>query len=312
MKPNNVVEFTPRNRLLEKVCRYIDCVELFLEERDIACNLLLKALKYSDIELKQKVILFLGAFEKEKAARPLYHLLSDPNEHDEIRHVASIQLSVMFPFLKNPQPLVDNLLEDLKSSDSQLRMNAAFALGWEGNLQAVVPLINLLYDPDVQVQESAVNALSNLRDDRIFNLLVDRLENCALDQKRCILFNLWRFFSKQKEAASVYLKYLEDENPELRYDALVLLGGVEEPENYLNSLHGCLHDPDYRLKILALERLFEVETAQLVEFREDMEMLICDPETDVKKTASKLMKRLKRDGASMSCPDFCNNGFGKK
>ncbi|MBW1675974.1 MAG: HEAT repeat domain-containing protein [Deltaproteobacteria bacterium] len=46
-------------------------------------------------------------------------------------------------------------------------MHAAFVLGWEGNARAAIPLIELLYDSDIRVQQTVVNALSNLRDDRI-------------------------------------------------------------------------------------------------------------------------------------------------
>lgn len=63
-------------------------------------------------------------------------------------------------------------------------------MGWEGNTQAAIPLIELLYDSDIRVQQTAVNALSNLRDDRILSLMLERLEHGPLEQKRCILFNL--------------------------------------------------------------------------------------------------------------------------
>ncbi|GAG53904.1 unnamed protein product, partial [marine sediment metagenome] len=130
---------------------YIDSVELFLEERDKAVPLLLKALKHADRKLRRKIIFFLGSFAKQEVAWPLYRMMVDPHESEESRREASIQLSVIFPFLKDPQPIIDRLLEDLKNADPELRLNAAFALGWEGNNQVVIPLIELLYDPDINV-----------------------------------------------------------------------------------------------------------------------------------------------------------------
>ena len=62
----------------------------------------------------------------------------------------------------------------------------------------------------------------------LFSLMLERLEHGPFKQKRCILLNLWRFYSKQKEVISVYLKYLDHEDVDLRFDALVLLGSVTE------------------------------------------------------------------------------------
>jgi hypothetical protein len=72
-------------------------------------------------------------------------------------------------------------------------------LGWEGNTQVVIPLIELLYDPDINVQQTAVSALSNLRNDRITGLMLERLEHGPLEQKRSIFFNLWRFYPNVAE-----------------------------------------------------------------------------------------------------------------
>jgi len=111
----------------------------------------------------------------------------DPNESEDSHHDASIQLSVICSVLEDPQPLIDRILEDVKNQDPLVRLNAAFALGWEGNAQAAISLIELFYDPDERVQQSAVNALSNLRDDQILSLMLERLEHGALEQKRTIL-----------------------------------------------------------------------------------------------------------------------------
>ncbi|MDD2389539.1 MAG: HEAT repeat domain-containing protein [Desulfobacterales bacterium] len=296
MKADNVIPFSPRKRLCEKAEAYMDSIELFHDEKEKAVDILLKVMTFAESDLKQKIVLFLGVFAKEKSVWSFYRMLTDSKEDDEIRHVTSIQLSVMFPYLKNPQPLIDRLIEDLKNEDSMLRMHAAFALGWEGNSQAAISLIELLYDPDVEVQESAVNALSNLRDDRIFNLLVDRLENASREQKQSILFNLWRFYSKQKEVISVYLRYLDHDEADLRYDALLLLGGIAAPISYLESLHKCIDDNDVRVRLLALERLFEIDNEHLEIFRNEIKGLLCDVDSAVKRAASRLLGRLEGSG----------------
>jgi HEAT repeat protein len=292
MKNSNVIDFKPKERLLEKAGSYIESIELFLEEQDEAVPLLLKALEHADHELKHEIILLLGSFAKQEMVWPLYQMITDPDEDEELRRDASIQLSVISPFLKEPQPLIDRLLEDIKSPDPELRLHAAFALGWEGNLQATIPLIELLYDSDIRVQQTAVNALSNLRDDRILSLMLERLEHGPLEQKRCILFNLWRFYSKRDEVVSVYLKYLNHEDADLRFDALVLLATMTEAVEHIATYRKCLKDKDPRIRALALKELHEVNTKDLLELRDEFRDMLSDHDMEVKKAAMKILKKL--------------------
>jgi HEAT repeat protein len=179
----------------------------------------------------------------------------------------------------------------MESPDAELRLHATFAVGWEGNFQAAIPLIERLYDSDIRVQQTAVNALCNLRDDRILNLLLERLEKGPLEQKRCILFNLWRFYSKQEEVTSIYLKYLEHEDPDLRFDALVCLRPVTEVREHLEVYRKCLKDKDHRIRELALKRLAEEGGGSLSELREEIEASINDSDMKVKREALKILKR---------------------
>jgi HEAT repeat protein len=170
-------------------------------------------------------------------------------------------------------------------------MHAAFALGWEGNTQAALPLIELLYDLDVEVQQTAVNALSNLRDDRVFSLMLERLEHGPLEQKRTILFNLWRFYSKHDEAVSVYLKYLDNEDAELRFDALVLLGSITETVDQLNVYRKCLSDSDSRIRALAVRQLDDLSRRDLLELKQEIEGMLSDPDMDVKRAVLEISKK---------------------
>jgi HEAT repeat protein len=287
-----VIDFESKERLFKKVESYISSIELFLEEQDKAVPLLLKALKYADQELKHEIILLLGSWAKQEVAWPLYEILADTKETKDIRNSASIELSVIFPFLKEPQPLLDRLLEDLKSPDAKLRIHAAFALGWEGNTQAAIPLIELLYDSDIRVQQTAVNALSNMRDDRIFSLMLERLEHGPFEQKRCILLNLWRFYSKHKEVISVYLTYLNHENADLRFNALVLLGSITEAKDYVSVYRRCLRDKDTRIRALALRELNEANKEDLLGFKDEIEEMLSEPDMKVKQAAINILKRL--------------------
>jgi HEAT repeat protein len=292
MDNKKVIDFYSKERLFEKVYSYIESVELFLEDRERAVPFLLKSLKLVNYKLKQEILLLLCSFAKQEVAEPLYQMITDVNEDAEVRHFASIQLSIIFPFLQKTQSLIEHLLEDLKSPDPKMRMHAAFALGWQGNSQAAIPLIELLYDPDIEVQQTAVNALSNLRDDRVLSLMLERLEHGPLEQKRCILYNLWRFYSRQKEVIPVYLKYLEHKDPGLRLDALVLLGLITKAKDHIPMYRKCLRDSDPYVRALALKRLGELSREGLLELREEIRPMLSDPHMKVKQAALKILKRI--------------------
>ena len=294
MKQNRVIEFEPKVRILDKARKYVHSIELFLEESDQAIPLLLKALKYADQDLKREVMFVLGSFAKEKALWPLYEMMTDAAEDEDVRRDASIQLSVIGELLKDPQPLIDRLLQELESADAERRVNATFALGWRSNAQAGIPLIQRLYDSDERVQQAAVNALCNLRDDRILSLLMDRLDQGSLEQKKAILLNLWRFRGKKQEVVNVYLRYLEHEHPDVRFDALVCMGPVTLAGDHLEVYRKCLKDNDCRIRELALKRLGgEAGAAALETLRVEIEPLLDDPDMKVKRAALETLNRIK-------------------
>ena len=140
VKKNRVIEFEPRERLLEKAKKYVESLESFFEEADRAIPLLLKAMKYADRDLRREIMVVLGSFAKAEIAWPLVEMMTDPSENEEVRHDASVHLSVIGPFLKDPQPLRDRWLKEIESADAQRRLHAAFALGWEGVQHPFQPL----------------------------------------------------------------------------------------------------------------------------------------------------------------------------
>jgi HEAT repeat protein len=292
MTQNNIIQFNPIDRVLNKVDKFLESKELFFEDRETAIPLLLTALKYADNVLKQKIILLLGSSAKQEIAWPLYKMLSDPLENEEIRYIAAIQLRVISPTLEDAQPLIERLLLDLESKDSEMRMYAASALGWNGNFQAAIPLIALLFDSDMDVMQAAVNSLTDLGDDRIFIILSDRLKYGSLDQKRCILFNLWHLTSKQDEVIEVYMDYLNHSNAELRYDSLVLLRALTEPEECLDAYIQCLNDDDSRIRLLALECIGEADKKQIIDFKKKIAAMYADPDLDVQAAAKKIISQL--------------------
>jgi len=219
-------------------------------------------------------------------------MMTDSSQADEIRHDAGIQLSVIGPFLKNPQVLANRLQEEIESSDAERRLHATFAMGWRGNSQAAISLVERLYDNDPRVQETAVNALCNLRDERVLDLLLDRLASVPSSQKRIILFNLWRFHANEEKVTQVYLRYLEHEDPDLRFDALVCLRPTTH--NLSHVYRKCLNDKDCRIRELALKRLAEeADATTLQSLRPEITPLLADGEMKVKKAAIELLRKIK-------------------
>jgi len=292
MKKHQVIELEPKARILDRARKYIASVESFLDDGDRAVSLLLRAMKHADKDLKREIILVLGSFAKEECVWPLYDMMTDSSENEDVRHDAAIQLSVIGPLLKDAQPLVDRLLKEIESSEADRRLHATFAIGWKGNFQAATSLIGRLYDTDTRVQQTAVNALCNLRDDRILDLLLDRLEHGPSEQKSTILFNLWRFDSKGERVKEVYLKCLEHEEPDIRFDALVCLGPITETRDYPDVYRKCLKDKDDRIRELALKRLAEEAGASVLELlRAEIEGLLHDPNMKVKKAALQILRK---------------------
>jgi HEAT repeat protein len=194
-------------------------------------------------------------------------------------------------FLESPESLVDALIGQLNHPDPQHRANATFALGWEGNHRAAVALVEKLFDPSVEVQQAAVNALSNLRDDRIFELLRDRLAHGSVEQQRTILFNLWRFYSRREEVLSVYHGYLCHTDPSLRLDALVLLSTVSETADEMESYLALLQDGEERIRELVLERLEELPPEEIGPIAERIRPLLDDASAKVRQAAVRLLAR---------------------
>lgn len=295
MKKSRVVKFDSKERILIKARSYVESLETFFDESEQAIPLLIKAMKLGDREFKRDIMLLLGSFAKEEVVWPLYDLMTDPAESEEVRHNAAIQLSVIGPLLKNSQPLVDRLLQEVDSVDAQRRLHATFAIGWEGNFQAATSLVERLFDRDSEVQQTAVNALCNLRDDRILDLLLDRLNHGPFEQKRIILFNLWRFYSKREKVTQVYIKFLEHEDPELRFDALLCLKPLTDGGNHVDLYRKRLTDKDSRIRALALKRLAdEAAESVLQSLRAEVDDLLNDPDMEVKRAAVTILKKINR------------------
>ncbi|MEA3386224.1 MAG: hypothetical protein U9Q89_07230 [Thermodesulfobacteriota bacterium] len=287
---SSIVPFDSRERLLTQAKKYISDPGLIIAEKDRAIPLLLRALKLGELKLRREIILLLGSFAKEDVYWPLYEIMCDQEEQDELRDQAALHLSVIGPFLDDPHALIKKLIADMKNPDTDIKIRAILALGWEGNMGAALSLIECLYDLDEEIQEVAVSALCNLKDGRVIGLLFDRMQHCSLDQKRAILFNLWRFKNKQKKVAEIYSKELECGEPSLKLDILILLGQLDNDMSHVELYRSFLKDPNPKIRALALERLGAMKSIEL----EHVLPFLDDPAMEVKRTAISIVQSYKK------------------
>ena len=280
-----IIPFDAKERLLSQARRYLADPGLILEDRERTIPILLKALRSGDHRLRREIVFLLGSFAKEDVYWTLYEIMGDKNEPEDLRDQAAIHLSVIGPFLNEPQALMRKLISDLAGSDHGNRVRAIMAMGWEGNSGAVLPLIECIYDEDQEVQEVAVNSLCNLKDSRLVGLLADRLKQCSIDQKRAILFNLWRFRDKQEEITAIYKDELEHGDPALRLDILILLGQLDHQAGHELLYRSYLSDPNPRIRALALERLGSMQCLTT----EELHPFLNDSSMEVKRVALDLL-----------------------
>lgn len=300
MQDDNVIEFRPVNYFLERARYYMERPDAFVLEPDAASRVLLKALNHAPEELKPRIMALLGGFAGEAAAGPFFHLMTDPRQTDETRHAAAIELSLLCGRLADPAPIMERLGKQSRDPDPFSRANALIAMAWSANAEAVLHLVNGLYDPDPEVRQAAVHGLVNLGDDRILPLLLDRLHHGPTDQQRAILCNLWRFSKQRRQISAVYRKCLADPDPDLRWEALVAMDLAEpagerpskKKQAWTADFVGSLRDPDHRIRLFAIRRLAKASTGELVPHRPEIAPLEDDPEPAIRREARHLLSRL--------------------
>jgi len=289
---DKIIRFDGQERLLTKVHAYLGALDDLISDGDHGVELLLNAFQIADEDLKVKIVIMLGTLARPRVVWALLEIMRDIYQSENVRQAAAIQISVMGAALEEKDALVAQLLRDLEADVPFVRANAAFALGWEGNLQAAPDLIDCLSDDDIEVQQAAVNALSNLRDESLFVMLAQRLQQGAKEQQRSILYNLSHFPSRYGEAAQICRAFVHHSDPDLRYDALVVLNILSDPARELGIYEHSLDDEDARIRELALMRLSVLERSQLKGIMSKVRRLVRDPQVRVRQAATRLVHHI--------------------
>jgi len=289
---DNIIPFDCDERLLTKARGYLGAVDDLIRDGDQGIALLLKAFDCADDDLKVKIVIMLGTRACPKVVWSLLDIMRDGDLNESVRQAAAIQISVAGTTLSNSDALVAQLRRDLEIGTPFARANAAFALGWEGNMVAAPDLVDCLSDEDLEVQQAAVNALSNLHDDSLFTLLARRLQKGAKEQQRSILYNLGHFPSRHGEAAQICRTYLHHSDADLRYDAMVVLHSVSNPVQDLALYEHCLEDADVRIRELALIRMRLIDRRHLLNLAAKVRTMVTDPQPTVRQAATRLIHHI--------------------
>jgi HEAT repeat protein len=287
-----IIRFDAEQRLLGKVHTYLSALDELIRDGDEGANTLLKAFWVADEDLKVKIVIMLGTIVRPQVAWSLVDIMRDHCQSENVRRAAAIQISVMGAGLVNNAALTDQLLMDLQAETPFARANAAMALGWEGNIQAAPDLIDCLSDEDIEVQQAAVNALSNLHDDSLFTKLAQRLQKGGKEQQRSILYNLSHFPSRSGEAVQICRTYVHHNDPDLRYDALVVLHILSNANRESDINDHCLEDRDPRIRELALMHLRSAERSLLKGIMPKVRRLVNDPQPRVRQAATRLIHHI--------------------
>lgn len=290
-----VILLQPKQRLLEKVRSYVDSPREFAKNKEKAVSDLLHALPGADSELRHKIMMVLAEFAKEQAAEPLLEILKDPGQSSHTRHYAAVQLCAVLPFVPDSSRFIKELVVAIHGPDFKLRRFAVTAMGWRGNPSAYKHLASRLYDQDLEVRLAAVNALCNCGDERVLNLMMEKLDCADPGEIRAVLYNLWRIDGLTERVLQVYMEYLESPRPELRLVSLAILplsGNCEEDRLLVEKR---LADPDFRVRKLALERFTDLGPAAIAESEPHLRNLFDDENMDIKRSALELVKSIKTD-----------------
>jgi HEAT repeat protein len=178
-----IYRFESKAERLKRAQTLATDVELLMAEGERAVPYLLTGLRDGDPDLQMACVIAFTLLHKEAALEPFYQLMADPAQDADLRDQLAISLAVIGRSRGFPEWLMERLIADLESPDLTLRGLAAIALGWEGNIEAIVPLLPRLFDSDPQVRSQAAVALSEIKDPRMLELLLDRLEHSAGEER---------------------------------------------------------------------------------------------------------------------------------
>jgi HEAT repeat protein len=163
---------------------------------------------------------------------------------------AALSVSIAFIYINTTRQVdkTESLIGQLQSFDSNLREQAAQALGRTGDDRAVKHLVAALKDDDSDVRQKAAQALDRLG---------WRAQNEAEQQIYFIAKRDWDKCLKMNPVTMKELiRVMNDKNPQVRKKATETLGKIENPA--VEPLVAALRDDDDRVRAKAADALIKI------------------------------------------------------
>ncbi len=240
----------------------------------------------------------LGELKDERAFNPILEKLEDTKEGAKIRSAAIIALTKI-----NPLRAFDYVLANLIDESSDIRITAVKVLGQIGDKRAIEPLLGRLADTDRKVRsaaievlnlfgatdaqfiqgyiaalkvpesgwrddhiETAIEALGELKDERAFNPILEKLEGTKgrAQIRSAAIIALTKI--NPPRAFDYVLANLNDESSDIRITAVKVLGQIGN-KRAIEPLLGRLADTDEEIRSAAIEvlNLFGATDAQFIQ-----------------------------------------------
>lgn len=285
MTSRTVIPFDRETRLMQKARALMIAPERFIADVVQGLPILVRALSVADEEDKNTIIALMGAAGADAVVWPLFHVMTDAAETEETRFHAAMQLSLVMPGVSDTGEIGRRLEQDMNHPDPVVRRNAAVAYGWEGNARATAFLVALIHQGDPDVQEDAVTALANLNTAGGFLRLKSCYDTGGIDQKRVILYNLWRVTRQRDAVLKLVVSALSEADDGLRLDAMIVFCTLADPERHHRVYLSLLNDPVAAIRELSLKQLDRLAREMRASIRERIAPLSDDPHPAVRTLA---------------------------
>jgi HEAT repeat protein len=291
MKSAEVLPFNRSNHLLKKAQALLENKDLYFSDPQQGVTCLLDALPYCQPSMMLKILPLLGYAGKDRVLWPLYRLIINPEQNDQVRFSSAVQLATAASQSRDPSAVTALLIDCLDYPQSSVRSSCAIALGWDGNTIAVNHLLHHLTDNDRDVQAAIVTALSAIGGLQVYNQLTDRLRTGTIEEKRSIVLNLWRFMEKMPQVKDVYLNYIDQIEAELKVDLLTGVGMIPLSEKIISVYRSLLSEKDVDVQFQVLKNLSTRTPTDYFELTTGLKELAKNGENRIRQMAIRLLSK---------------------
>lgn len=279
-----------RNKFIQQEA-VIAIRKMWVYDNKKVVSLLIK--KYDDEYLRAEVIKTLSKFEAIEAKDIFLQAAKDSNE--KIRRLAAEAFQKLS--ITAAKKDVDIFINLLKDPYIEVRIPAAEVLGKSGDKRAVNPLMELLHERNKDVKRSAINALANFPDARIFDAILN-YGITDLDVKiRDTSMKAFKSVAKRTSKGLVFvyrkggIRYITNEISE-DGEYVYLPKGVSYHKEHLihpvavDKLINSLKNPDTNIRLAILSIIEALEDSRI---EGHLLKLLNDQSPEVRKKAASLL-----------------------